>query len=90
MTATKPNIFKRGLSALLAVTTMLSSGVASAFAVDSTETATANATLADGEYYVNVTEYNSMKLNNLSNQDKWIDVGNLKVENGKYYVTLTS
>ncbi len=89
MTATKPSIFKRGLSALLAVTTMLSSGVASAFAVDSTETATANATLADGEYYVNVTEYNSMELNNLTSQDKWIDVGNLKVENGKYYVTLT-
>lgn len=89
MTATKPSIFKRGLSALLAVTTMLSSGVASAFAVDTTKTATANATLADGEYYVNVTEYNSMELNYLSSVDKWVDVGNLKVENGKYYVTLT-
>lgn len=89
MTATKPSIFKRGLSALLAVTTMLSSGVASAFAVDTTKTATANATLADGEYYVNVTEYNSMELNYLSSGDKWVDVGNLKVENGKYYVTLT-
>lgn len=32
MTATKPSIFKRGLSALLAVTTMLSSGVVGAFA----------------------------------------------------------
>lgn len=89
MTATKPSIFKRGLSALLAVTTMLSSGVASAFAVDTTKTATANATLADGEYYLNVTEYNSMELNYLSSGDKWVDVGNLKVENGKYYVTLT-
>lgn len=89
MTATKPSIFKRGLSALLAVTTMLLSGVASAFAVDTTKTATANATLADGEYYVNVTEYNSMELNYLSSVDKWVDVGNLKVENGKYYVTLT-
>lgn len=89
MTATKPSIFKRGLSALLAVTTMLSSGVASAFAVDTTKTATANATLADGEYYINVTEYNSMELNYLSSVDKWVDVGNLKVENGKYYVTLT-
>lgn len=45
--------------------------------------------LADGEYYVNVTDYGNFDMTNTVNGSKFSKYAKLKVENGKYYATLT-
>lgn len=45
--------------------------------------------LADGEYYVNVTDYGDFEMTNTVNGSQFSKYAKLKVENGKYYATLT-
>lgn len=89
MTATKPNWLKSSLAGVLAVTTMLSSGVVGAFADSSVKSNSGAKTLEDGEYYATVLQYTTMeqKYSDGNNSD-WGKSAKLKVENGKYTVTL--
>lgn len=88
------NKSKKIAAACLALAMVASIGaadVAGVLPVVNTVTASAESSnkLADGEYYVNVTDYNNFEMTNTVNGTKFAKYAKLKVENGKYYATLT-
>lgn len=89
------NKSKKIAAACLALAMVASVGaadVAGVLPVVNTVTASVESSnkLADGEYYVNVTDYGNFDMTNTVNGSKFSKYAKLKVENGKYYVTLTS
>lgn len=88
------NKSKKIAAACLALAMVASVGaadVAGVLPVVNTVTASAESSnkLADGEYYVNVTDYSNYKMSSTVNASKFAKYAKLKVENGKYYATLT-
>lgn len=88
------NKSKKIAAACLALAMVASVGaadVAGVLPVVNTVSASAESSnkLADGEYYVNVTDYGNFEMTNTVNGSQFSKYAKLKVENGKYYATLT-
>lgn len=88
------NKSKKIAAACLALAMVASVGaadVAGVLPVVNTVSASAESSnkLADGEYYVNVTDYDNFEMTNTVNGSQFSKYAKLKVENGKYYATLT-
>ncbi len=88
------NKSKKIAAACLALAMVASVGaadVAGVLPVVNTVSASAESSnkLADGEYYVNVTDYGNFEMTNTVNGSRFSKYAKLKVENGKYYATLT-
>lgn len=84
---------KKIAAACLALTMAASVGAANAAGfLPTVSTVTASAEnsdkLADGEYYVNVTQYNDVKKTVKANNPIFVSRAKLKVENGKYRITI--
>lgn len=87
------NNSKKIAAACLALAMVASIGaadVAGVLPVVNTVTASAESSnkLADGEYYVNVTQYNDIRKTVKSNNSIFVSRAKLKVENGKYRITV--
>lgn len=77
--------------ALAMVANVGAADVAGVLPVVNTVSASAESSnkLADGEYYVNVADYGNFKMTNTVSGSRFSKYAKLKVENGKYYATLT-
>lgn len=76
--------------ALAMVASVGAADVAGVLPVVNTVSASAESSnkLADGEYYVNVTQYNDIRKTVKSNNSIFLSRAKLKVENGKYRITV--
>lgn len=88
------NKSKKIAAACLALAMVASVGaadVAGVLPVVNTVSASAESSnkLADGEYYVNVADYGNFDMTNTVSGSRFSKYAKLKVENGKYYATLT-
>ena len=88
------NKSKKIAAACLALAMVASVGaadVAGVLPVMNTVSASAESSnkLADGEYYVNVADYGNFDMTNTVSGSRFSKYAKLKVENGKYYATLT-
>lgn len=77
--------------ALAMVANVGAADVAGVLPVVNTVSASAESSnkLADGEYYVNVADYGNFDMTNTVSGSRFSKYAKLKVENGKYYATLT-